>query len=194
MAQVAAERTTLTPAQALGVLAEALGPDRAALPMVAAQSAVETGHWKAMWHWNFGNVTADASSDYQILPKNQLHFKVYGSPQEGARDYIAWLRRRGILDYAIRGDLPGYIAHLKSAGYLGFVGRTAPGGHVVSDKDYDDYASGIAGLIRSFETMRPEPIARAVVRSGSTRGRAIVTAAAIAVGAAVLMNSRARRR
>jgi|GEM_PF-4560210 len=162
MSQIPAAKTPLAAPQALSFLADALGSERRALPMVAAQSAVETGHWNAMWHWNFGNVTvADASADYQILPSrppNPLHFKVYDSPEQGARDYVAWLRKRGVLDYGLRNDLAGYVEHLKSGGYLGFIGRTAPDGHVVSDKDYDDYLRGIAGLIRTFEKMVPAPL------------------------------------
>jgi len=162
MSQIPAAKTPLSAPQALSVLADALGADRRALPMVAAQSAVETNHWTAMWHWNFGNVsTADPATDYQILPSrppNPIHFKVYSSPEQGARDYVAWLRKRGVLDYALRNDLAGYGAHLKSGGYLGFIGRTAPNGHVVSDKDYDDYMRGIAGLVHSFENMLPEPL------------------------------------
>ena len=194
MAQLSAERTTLTAPQALAVLGDALGPDRRALPMVAAQSAVETGHWKAMWRWNFGNVTADAASDYQILPKNPLHFKVYGSPEEGARDYVEWLRKHGVLDYALRGDLSGYMAHLKSAGYLGFIGRTAPGGHVVSEQDYDDYMRGISGLVHTFENMAPEPLRAASVyaRTSNPTGRKVVTALAIGLGTAFLLSRRSK--
>jgi len=183
MAQIAATKTPMTAAQALYVLGGALGSEAAALPMVAAQSAVETAHWGAMWHWNFGNVTAGPNDDYQILPGNQLHFKVYASAEEGARDYVRWLRSRGVLAYALRGDLDGYIENLKSHGYLGFIGRVSPDGHVVSQDDYDKYARGIGGLIHTFASMVPQPfrtVTSSLVRFGSARGRKIATAGAIA--------------
>jgi hypothetical protein len=183
MAQLPATKTPMTAAQALYVLGSALGSDAAALPMVAAQSAVETAHWAAMWRWNFGNVTAGPGEDYQILPGNPLHFKVYESAEDGARDYVRWLRTRGVLAYAIRGDLDGYIENLKSHGYLGFIGRAMPNGRVVSQSDYDQYARGIAGLIHTFASMTPQPFRSAtssLVRMGSTRGRKIVTVGAVA--------------
>jgi len=183
MTQVAATKTPMTAAQALYVLRDALGAEAAALPMVAAQSADETAHWNAMWHWNFGNVTAGPSDDYQILPGNHLRFKVYASAEEGARDYVRWLRSRGVLAYALRGDLDGYIESLKSHGYLGFIGRMAPDGHVVSQDDYDKYARGIGGLIHTFTNMVPQPFrsaATSLIRFNSTRGRKIVTVGAVA--------------
>jgi hypothetical protein len=178
MAQIAAEKTLLTAPQALYALGKALGSDIRALPMVAAQSAVETGHWQSMWHWNFGNVTAGPSNDYQILPKNPLHFRVYNSPDEGARDYVEYLRRRGLLDFALRNDLAGYMARLKATGYLGFVGRLKPDGTPVTDSEYDTYGRNIGSLVARFANMAPQPF-RWAMAQGSTTARKVVTAAAV---------------
>ena len=206
MAQIEAVKTPLPPPQALSVLGEALGPDRLrALPMVAAQSAHETKIWQGMWRWNFGNVTqADPSMNFQLLPVKgpSPRFRAFDSPQEGARDYVEFLRKRGVLDYALRGDLSGYIAHLKATGYLGYVGRVAPDGHVVSDAEYDVYGRSIASLIHTLATLAPEPLRMGAFVAeraapfvlGTPRKREAVLFVSLLVGAAALMMSGSKKK
>jgi hypothetical protein len=191
VSQLSAVRTSLPAPQALYVLGHALGSDVRALPMVAAQSAHETAHWTAMWRWNFGNVTAGPGDDYQVLPGlPTMHFKTYDTAEQGARDYIQWLRSRGVLDYALRGDLDGYVDHLKAHGYLGFIGRVAPDGHIISDDDYDSYRRSIAGMIGSFEHLLPEPLRGTVVllRGSTAQRKAVTVAAVLGVGIALAIS------
>jgi len=189
MPQIQAVKTPLTPPQALGVLASALGPSRAvALPMVAAQSASETDHWRSMWNWSFGNVTtANPSKDtFHTLGKNGLFYKSFDSPENGASEYIDALQRRGILDCALRRDMGCYAAKIAASHYLGFIGRVAPDGKLVTQQQYDTYASNIAGLVRHFESMTPESLQRA--QAPTPKKRSVMLVLSLALGAVALLS------
>ncbi len=150
--EVPALRTPMDGPSALAALL-AGGCPRAALAMVAAQSAVETDAWRAMWRWNFGNVTAAGAQDYQILPGNPLHFRAFASPTAGAAAMVAWLARRGCLPYAEAGDLDGFVAALERSCYLGCL----PPSGSASQADYDSYRRAIAARMRELSGVTPAP-------------------------------------
>ena len=151
---VAATLTQVTPAVALRALLDAGAPNPGVL-MLLGQSAVETAHWRSMWGWNFGNITAVGSQDYQILPHNVLHFRAYDTIAEGATDYVTFLRKRGLVDRAAANDLPGYVALLESECYMGCDGQADPQGVVSTHADYVAYGYGIAAYMRQYADLQP---------------------------------------
>lgn len=112
MPQVAKAQTPATLEDVLTALIDGGAPTANAARMLAAQSALETAGWRAMWNWNLGNLTAasDASSWVQQSSSNSLHFLAYDSIQAGAADFVSYVARRGLLQYANVGDLNGYVA------------------------------------------------------------------------------------
>jgi hypothetical protein len=130
-------RTPISSGQALGAL-RAAGAGKG-LIVVAAQSALETAGWSAMWNWNFGNITT-TGSDYVTLPGNALHFQAYASEAEGASAFIAYLRAKGLL--GLTGDLAAYVERLKEINYAG-------------DTDYGAYEAGIARWITQLGGVVP---------------------------------------
>jgi hypothetical protein len=126
------------------------GVDENAARMLAAQSALETAGWTAMWNYNFGNITT-ASSDYVLLPGNALHFKPYGSIAAGASDFVDYLTKRGLLPFAENGDLQGYVDRLQAIGYAG-------------NADYGAYASGMRSWLHRLGGVVPAfPMSQAVL-------------------------------
>ena len=86
-------------------------PSSAVLALLMAQSALETGHWKKIHQFNFGN--AKASPDYPLIvqfrcseidaqgkehffdpPHPQCNFRAYPDAAAGALDYLKVLQRR----------------------------------------------------------------------------------------------------
>ena len=86
-------------------------PTQAVLALLLAQSAFETGHWKSLHHYNFGNAKAHPS--YPLItqfrcsevdqngvetfydpPHPQCNFRAYETPAAGALDYLKVLQKR----------------------------------------------------------------------------------------------------
>ncbi|HKY34668.1 MAG TPA: hypothetical protein VJN18_01905 [Polyangiaceae bacterium] len=86
-------------------------PSTAVLALLVAQSAFETGHWKSLHHFNFGN--AKAGPGYPLItqfrcsevdaqgvehfydpPHPQCNFRAYSDAAAGALDYLKVLRNR----------------------------------------------------------------------------------------------------
>ncbi|HKY34830.1 MAG TPA: hypothetical protein VJN18_02720 [Polyangiaceae bacterium] len=86
-------------------------PTQAVLALLLAQSAFETGHWKSLHHYNFGN--AKAHPNYPLItqfrcsevdqngvetfydpPHPQCNFRAYETPAAGALDYLKVLQNR----------------------------------------------------------------------------------------------------
>lgn len=86
-------------------------PSTAVLTLLVAQSAFETGHWKSLHHFNFGN--AKAGPGYPLItqfrcsevdakgvehffdpPHPQCNFRAYPDAAAGALDYLKVLRNR----------------------------------------------------------------------------------------------------
>lgn len=186
MTHVATVTTTLTPAQAMGAIRDALpsGASQTAIALIAAQSATETNHWQAMHNWNFGNVTPTqaqlaAGADWmdQGLPMQYLSFP---NADAGAAAMVGWLSSHGLLAAAEAGDLSSYMAGLERDCYLGCVGLTDPTGHTVAQSDYDSYQADIASIMAALQGVTP------VSPPGGRSSRTILGAIA-AVGVASLL-------
>ena len=86
-------------------------PTAAVLALLLAQSAFETGHWKSLHHFNFGN--AKAHPNYPLItqfrcsevdqngletfydpPHPQCNFRAYENAAAGAVDYLKVLQNR----------------------------------------------------------------------------------------------------
>jgi hypothetical protein len=86
-------------------------PSTAVLALLVAQSAFETGHWKSLHHFNFGN--AKAGAGYPLItqfrcsevdaqgvehfydpPHPQCNFRAYPDAAAGALDYLKVLKSR----------------------------------------------------------------------------------------------------
>ena len=160
-----APKTPLTPGQALGVLEAALpsGFTRTGVLMVAAQSAVETAHWGAMYGWNFGNVTPSANqlaqgANYFEHPETgSMRYLAFKNPLDGARAMTAWLQSHGVYQAAELGDLAGYMQALQNGSYLGTVGLVDGSGHTVSQDDYTAYGADIASIANELANVAAVP-------------------------------------
>jgi len=132
--------------------------------MLAAQSALETGRWKSMYGWNFGNLRAGSSwsGEVQTLegadeiidgkvvtgPDVEKGFRAYDSAAAGALDFVRFLcvdttphngkpnRYAQAVGFAAQGLPNSYALGLSKAGYY-----TA---------SVDKYARAIAQLYREF--------------------------------------------
>jgi hypothetical protein len=183
--EVAPELTPATVAEVKGALAAAFkaivgspAPD-IALSVLAAQSALETASWQKMRNWNLGFITHGSDNfDWFVLGgSNLLHFRAYASLDQGAADYVTYLNKRGLLDFAASGDLQGYVNRLKEIRYAGASCDEAP----QPCGDYNAYLSGMRGFVTQFQGVSPKP-SEAVPADGVRIGP-ILAAVALAGGA-----------
>lgn len=148
------EITTLTQAEAALALKEAwrrfygYEPKTNSLSLLWAQSALETGRWKIIHCFNFGNIKkrhahpkykfiTDDGHDYcmfrcsEVLhgkeewfdpPHPQTHFRAYHTAIDGALDYLKLVankeRYKKAWSQVLKGDPVQYCAELKKAGYF----------------------------------------------------------------------------
>jgi len=108
-------------------------PSKAILALLIAQTASETGNWKSIHHYNFGNVRGvapdgmwtsfrageiDASGNQYFLeedlsPTSQNRFKAFKNAADGAANYIKSLRDRPNWWNGLQtGTVPGFIKGL----------------------------------------------------------------------------------
>lgn len=127
------------------------------LALLWAQCALETGRWKSIHNFNWGNIKRSGNEDYcmyrcnEIIngnlewfdpPHPQTFFRAYLTVTEGAYDYVKFLSQK--LRYktawaaVIIGDPVAFSHSLKIAGYY-----TA---------DEAQYTKGIVSLTREFES------------------------------------------
>lgn len=140
MTQVDAVNTPASAADVLGALINS-GVSQNAAIMLAAQSALETAGWTAMWNWNLGNITT-SSGDYFILQGDQSHRYIpFGSLSSGSDYFVSYLSGHGLIPYADAGDLAGYVAKLKSFGYF--------------ESDASAYQAGMATWIQKLGGVTP---------------------------------------
>jgi hypothetical protein len=122
-------------------------PSDDSLALLWAQSALETGRWKIIHCYNFGNIKKrhahprykniqDDGHDWCMFrcneviggvihwfdpPHPQTHFRAYASAHNGAKDYIKFLANRSRYKKAwsevVKGDPAAYSHELKKAGY-----------------------------------------------------------------------------
>lgn len=138
----------LTPMAALDVLkafksafATVCGndPSNECLALLVAQSALETGRWKSIHCWNFGNVKAAPTYAGKYCqfrcnevingkvawfdpPHPQTNFRAFDSAESGAVDHLRFLSQRPryakAWQTALGGQPLSYVEALKSAGYF----------------------------------------------------------------------------
>lgn len=137
--------TPLTPAEAATCFWRAwrrvVGgePPRRQLALLLAQSCLETGWWRSVHRFNFGNVKVGSSweGDYcqfrcnEVIggrlewfdpPHPQTSFRAHATADEGAAEHLAFLSRRPGYAAAwaalLSGDAAAYVRALKAAGYF----------------------------------------------------------------------------
>jgi len=143
-------------------------PSDRALALLWAQSALETGRWKSIHCFNFGNIRKVHNPDdghcFTMYEGNEIikgksiwfkppeplsHFRGYKSVIEGAEDYISLVSQRKRYKKAwamvMAGDPIGYCRELKAAGYF-----TA---------NLDHYTKPVVSLTNEFMRRRDELLA-----------------------------------
>ena len=179
--QVAATFTPSDPATVAGALIwayqQATGrapPATSSWLMVLAQSALETGHWTAMYGYNLGYISQpDKSQPYYYRGTNPVPFAVYPNLGAGALAMMKLLNGfYGALTYADNNDLAGYVAQLQAKGYAGSDPQT-----------YVNYQSTMASLMQQYAGVVPTPYSPG---AGATIGAPLTTLQAAAVGATVV--------
>jgi hypothetical protein len=116
-------------------------PNNNQLALLWSQAALETGRWKKIWCYNFGNIKKNWGNNdnatftmfrcSEILngkeewfdpPHIQTHFKAYKSATEGAEDYIRFVSGRKRYAKAwqevLNGDPVAYCKELRAGGYF----------------------------------------------------------------------------
>ncbi len=106
-------------------------PSKATLAVLVSQWSLETGGGRAMMDYNFGGIKGRSPSGQSVsYPTTEGSgdsvrsivdsFRAYGSPQEGAADYVRLLRDRfpNALAQARAGNPAGFAHALKSGGYF----------------------------------------------------------------------------
>lgn len=159
---VHAERTTITEqdaAQALKLAWNAVfgnDPTLEQLSLLWAQSALETGRWKSIWCYNFGNIKNTTGHTYYMIrcdeyiggkhvwldpPDKGTWFDSYLSAEAGAEAYIRFLSQKhgyaAAWQQVIAGDPMAYCHALKMAHYY-----TA---------DEAAYTKGVVSLVDEFQ-------------------------------------------
>lgn len=114
-------------------------PSRDCLALLVAQSALETGRWKSIHCWNFGNVKASPTYAGKYCqfrcneviagkvqwfdpPHPQTNFRAFDSAESGAIDHLRFLASRSRYAKAWQAALAGqpltFVEALKAAGYF----------------------------------------------------------------------------
>lgn len=114
-------------------------PSNAHLAILVGHSALETGRWKSIHCWNFGNVKASATYEWfytqyrcnEVIngklewfdpPHPQCNFRAFTSIDAGALDHIRFLsqskRYAAAWEAAKSGDPARFVTALKAAGYF----------------------------------------------------------------------------
>ena len=127
-------------------------PTAGAIRLLLAQSAFETGAWRACWNWNLGNVKCDGSVPWFSMVASEgdesvmmvsSKWRSYDSLDEGALAYLAVLRQRfsRAWSFVVLEDPTGFVAALKASGY--FTGNLA------------QYTAGVLAYYHSFSSITP---------------------------------------
>lgn len=122
-------------------------PSQHMLAMLLAQSALETGRWRHMYHWNTANITTQTPRGFYRLPGDTTHmYAVYPDGVTGASAHIALLARKYPRALgAFLADTPETAAHLLKEGRF-------------YEADEDTYARGMRALFDEFMTKVPGPV------------------------------------
>jgi hypothetical protein len=146
-AMIPARRTVLSRAEAARAIRDAFArvfgeaPSPETLAILVAQSALETGHWRSMWCWNFGNIRGSFRGAWTSFRAGEIvdgreifleagpanKFRAYASAAEGAEDFVRFLgtatrpgqsnRYASAWAAALRGDAMTFALELGRAGY-----------------------------------------------------------------------------
>jgi hypothetical protein len=145
------------------------------LCILLAQSALESGRWKALHCYNLANVKA--SEAYEGLyceyrcneiingkvewfspPHPQCRFRAYQVLDDAAFDYLSFLhnraRYRPAWERAVAGDAAGFVAALKRGGF--FTASEEPYKKAVVSLT-NEYAQHVATWRSDYTTKTPEP-------------------------------------
>lgn len=139
---IEAKKTVLSEGEAVYALREAWKklygeyPSNDSLALLYAQTALETGRWRSIWCYNFGNIKRSGDEDYCMFrcnevingklewfdpPHRQTWFRAYPSALDGAYDYICFLsqkkRYKSAWEAIKIGNPTLYSHNLKVAGY-----------------------------------------------------------------------------
>jgi hypothetical protein len=103
------------------------------IALLKAQVSLETGHGKACWNYNVGNITTSGKGNYdyfdtsqtneQVSPgswkKMNLKYRAYPSLQAGVEDYLAYLQRKqpSAFEHILHPDPVQFSKALKKGGY-----------------------------------------------------------------------------
>lgn len=174
--------TPLTAEQAIAAIHDAVGPgvSAACIAILTAQSALETGRWKSIHRYNFGNVKISPSwtglyttflcgevingKDVVYSPEDDqwqnppghpaTRFRAFASASQGAEDHLNFLKRDRYAkawELAQRGDPIGFAHALHDAGYF-----TAP---------VSRYARGVDLLTAEYlHKLEPNPEANQCIK------------------------------
>ena len=110
-------------------------PNDAAIRILVAMSANETGTWKSLWNWNLGNVKRIRGQHWTMLngvweiidgkrvdfqpPHVQTHFSAYSSLEAAAPAWLGKMQSKWgkAWAHALAGDAVGFSKALKKADY-----------------------------------------------------------------------------
>lgn len=139
---------------------QGIDPTANQLALAMAQSALETGQWKQMWHWNFGNlVRSSYPGDYYVANDsgNIREFRAYPDVASGAADYAKQLvvRRPEWREGLLTGDPRQFAKALK----------TPPAYYEASE---ERYANSLFPLWRQFGGSDDALSSTGVVASGAS--------------------------
>src|SRR6185436_11456761 len=142
------------------------------IAVLVAQSALETGRWKSIHCWNFGNVKASQTYEWlytqyrcnEVIngkvqwfdpPHPQCNFRAFTDIEAGALDHIRLLsqskRYVGAWHAAEQGNPAAFVHALKQAGY--FTADEAPYLHAVTSL-FREYLRLLADPERDTEPPR----------------------------------------
>lgn len=103
MPEVARTSTSLTPSEAVELIAQSFfdltgaWPGSRVLALLAALSDLETGTWRSMGAWNFGNIIATEPNKQRWFVANDSgnlrKFRAYDSAADGAQGFVRQLLR-----------------------------------------------------------------------------------------------------
>lgn len=139
--QVTAVKTPLTNAQAKTLLSAALtnafgrAPTSGELSMVMAQSALETGHWKSIFNYNFGNSVGSTSNAWFALKGTPgYHYKAFSSASEGSQYFVNLLKKTFTKAWSLlgSGNPAAFAQALHDQGYF--------------ESPVEQYAAGLTSL------------------------------------------------
>jgi hypothetical protein len=153
-------------------------PARESILVLMAQSALETGRWKACHNWNLGNVKSYAGDGRcftlfactEVIAGHVVHFtppdpacrfRAFHTLDEGAIDYLGFLhglkRYQAAWAELIAGDAAGFVHQLKAGGYF-----TA---------DEGQYAHNVVSLFHEYAKLPFQVAADEPVIDDETRER-----------------------